>query len=123
MSQPSLTKQACAKKRGVFGEFPERFLARFPDVKRARLGWQEVQNIDLMHLRVADVDKGWDIAPQVGQRMKVEHALGATEVSSVEQAGRRSKRSSATYKTKIGRNRTVLALKGEAYLVGKIRTL
>ena len=33
-------------------------IAAIHHVKRARLGWQEVQNIDLVHLPVADVDTG-----------------------------------------------------------------
>ena len=35
------------------------------DVKAARFGYQDVEHIDLVHLAVADVDEGWNIAAQV----------------------------------------------------------
>lgn len=56
------------------------------DKERTRLGWQEVQHVDFVHLPVADVNKGWDIAPQIEQRVKFDCAVGATKVSPVEQA-------------------------------------
>jgi hypothetical protein len=61
-------------------------VATIHDVKGAGLGWQEVQYVDFVHLPVADVNKGWDIAPQIEQRVKFDCALGTTKVSPVEQA-------------------------------------
>lgn len=60
-------------------------VATIHDVKGAKLGWQEVQYVDFVHLPVADVNKGWDITPQIEQRVKFDCAFGATKVSPVEQ--------------------------------------
>lgn len=53
-------------------------IATIHDVKGTRLGWQEVQHVDFVHLPVAKVDKGWDIAPQIEQRVNFDCAFGTT---------------------------------------------
>ena len=35
------------------------------DIKAAGFGYQDVENIDPVHLAVADVDEGWNVAAQV----------------------------------------------------------
>ncbi len=56
------------------------------DVERAGLQNQDVQHIDFVHLAVADVDEGWDGAPQVQQGMKLDGSLGFAKRGPVEQA-------------------------------------
>ena len=35
------------------------------DVKAASFGYQDVEHIDLVHLAIADMNEGWNIAAQV----------------------------------------------------------
>lgn len=49
------------------------------DVKAAGFGYQDVEHIDLVHLAVADVDEGWNIAAQVEQRMHLDGRFGLTK--------------------------------------------
>ncbi len=46
------------------------------DVERAGLGQQLIEDVDLMHLAVADVDEGRDVAAQVEQRVQFDRRLG-----------------------------------------------
>ncbi len=49
------------------------------DVKAASFGYQDVEHIDLVHLAIADMNEGWNIAAQVKQRMHLNGSLGGTE--------------------------------------------
>ena len=44
---------------GKIGEAP------IHDVKAASFGYQNVEHIDLVHLAIADMNEGWNIAAQV----------------------------------------------------------
>ena len=47
--------------------------------KGAGFGQELIQNIDVMHLAVADEDKGGDVAAQIKQRMEPDGGLGGSE--------------------------------------------
>ena len=49
------------------------------DVKAASFGYQNVEHIDLVHLAIADMNEGWNIAAQVKQRMHLNGSLGGAE--------------------------------------------
>ena len=53
--------------------------AAIHDVKAASFGYQDVEYIDLVHLAIADVNEGWNIAAQVEQRMHLDGGLGGAE--------------------------------------------
>ena len=42
------------------------------DVKAAGFWYQDIEHIDLVHLAVADVNEGWNVAAQVEQRMHLD---------------------------------------------------
>ena len=46
------------------------------DVEGARLGQQLIEDVDLVHLAVADVDEGRDVAAQIEQRVQFDRRLG-----------------------------------------------
>jgi len=46
------------------------------DIKGASLGRQEVEHVDFVHLAVADMDKHWDGAAQIQQRVQLDCSLG-----------------------------------------------
>src|SRR3989338_10841442 len=50
--------------------------AAIHDVKAAGFGYQDVEHIDLVHLAVADVNEGWNIAAQIAQRMHLDGSFG-----------------------------------------------
>ncbi len=50
------------------------------DVKATSFGYQDVEHIDLVHLAVADMNEGWNVAAQVKQRMHLNGGLGGAEV-------------------------------------------
>ena len=58
------------------------------DIERTRLDRHEVQNVDFVHLDVADVVKRWDWAPQVQQGVQLDRTLDLAKRSQVEQAHR-----------------------------------
>lgn len=43
----------------AYGEAP------IHDVKAASFGYQNIEHIDLVHLAIADMNEGWNIAAQV----------------------------------------------------------
>lgn len=45
-------------------------------VERARLGHQLIEDVDLVHLAVADVDEGRDVATQIEQRVQFDRRFG-----------------------------------------------
>ena len=49
------------------------------DVKRAGLWQQLVEDVDLVHLAIADMDKRRDIATQIEQRVQLDRCLGRAE--------------------------------------------
>ena len=49
------------------------------DVKGPRFRHQVIEDVDLVHLAVADMNKTGDIAPQVEQRMQFDRCLGGTK--------------------------------------------
>ncbi len=53
--------------------------ATIHDVKAAGLWYQNIEHIDLVHLAVADVDEGWNVAAQVEQRMHLNGGFGGAE--------------------------------------------
>jgi len=55
--------------------------AAIHDVEAAGFGYQNVEHIDLVHLAVADVDEGWNVAAQVEQRMHLDGSFGGAEMS------------------------------------------
>ena len=55
------------------------------DIKGAWLGRQEVEHVDFVHLAVADMDKRWDGATQIQQRMQLDCSLGFAKWGPVEQ--------------------------------------
>lgn len=61
-------------------------VASIHHVERSSFDWHEVQNIDFVHLSVADVDKRWDCAAQVQQRVQLDSALRFAKRSPVEQS-------------------------------------
>ena len=60
---------------------PARKIGEAPihDVKAASFGCQDVEHIDLVHLAIADMNEGWNIAAQVKQRMHLNGSLGGAE--------------------------------------------
>ena len=56
------------------------------DVEAAGFWNQDVEHIYLVHLAVADVNEGWNIAAQVEQRMHLDGGFGLTKVSPREDA-------------------------------------
>ena len=48
-------------------------------VERARLGHQLIEDVDLVHLAVADVDEGRDVAAQIEQGVQLDRRFGRTE--------------------------------------------
>src|SRR5665811_302782 len=60
--------------------------ATIHDVKAAGFGYQDVEYIDLVHLAVADVDEGWNVAAQVEQRMHLDGSFGGAEARPREDA-------------------------------------
>ncbi len=53
--------------------------ATIHDVKAAGFGYQDVEHIDLVHLAIADVNEGWNIAVQVEQRMHLDGGFGGAK--------------------------------------------
>src|SRR5271170_1701551 len=51
--------------------------AAIHDVEGSRLGHQLIEDVDLVHFAVADVNKDRDIAAQVEQRMQFDRCFGA----------------------------------------------
>ena len=51
------------------------------DVESARLGQQQVQNVDVVQFAIADVEKRRDVAPQVQQRVQLDGRLGRAKRS------------------------------------------
>ena len=54
-------------------------IAPIHDVERAGLGEQLIEDMDLVHLAIADVEEGRNIAAQVEQRVQLDGGLGGTE--------------------------------------------
>src|ERR1035437_9503836 len=50
--------------------------ATIDDVEGARLGQQLLEDVDLVHLAVADMNKGGDVAPQIEQGVQLDRSLG-----------------------------------------------
>jgi len=61
-------------------------VASVHDVERSWLQDQDVQHIDLVHLAIADVDEGWNRAPEVQQGMQLHGCLGFAKRRPLEQA-------------------------------------
>ena len=51
-------------------------IAAIHDVERAGLGQQLIEDVDLVHLAVADVEEGRDVAAQIEQRVQLDRRLG-----------------------------------------------
>ena len=49
------------------------------DVDGTGLGHQLIEDIDVVQLAVADEDEGWDIAPQIQERMQLDRRFGRAE--------------------------------------------
>jgi hypothetical protein len=62
------------------------YVASVYDVERPRLQDQDVQNIDLVHLAIADVDEGRNRASEVQQGVQLDGCLGFAKRRPVEQA-------------------------------------
>ena len=56
------------------------------DIKGAWLGRQEVEDVDFVHLAVADMDKRWDCTAQIQQRVQFDCSLGFAKWRPIEQA-------------------------------------
>ncbi len=56
------------------------------DIKGAWLGRQKVEHVDFVHLAVADMDKRWDGAAQIQQRVQLDCSLGFAKWRPIEQA-------------------------------------
>ncbi len=54
-------------------------IAPIHDVKRTGLGDQLIEDMNLVHLAIADVEEGRDIAAQIEQRVQFDRSLGGTE--------------------------------------------
>src|ERR1700688_590186 len=52
------------------------------EVEDAGLGQQWVEDVDLVHLAITDVNEGGDVAAQIEQRMQLDGCLGRAEHSS-----------------------------------------
>lgn len=55
-------------------------------VECARFCGHDVQDVDVMHLAVADVNERWDAAPQIQQRVHLGGRFGRTKRRPFEQA-------------------------------------
>lgn len=53
----------------------------FDDVERTGLGQQLIEDIDLVHLAIPDVNENRDVAAQVEQRVQFNRRLGGSERS------------------------------------------
>src|SRR5713226_6742456 len=53
--------------------------ATIHDVESAGLGQQLVEDVDLVHLAITDVDESWNVAAQIQQRVQLDGRLGRTE--------------------------------------------
>src|SRR6266849_4438366 len=53
--------------------------ATIQDVEGAGLGQQLVENVDLVHLAITDVDEGGNVAAQIQQRVQLDGRLGQAE--------------------------------------------
>ena len=53
--------------------------ATIHDVESARLGQQLVEDVDLVHLAITDVNEGGDVAAQIEQCMQLDGCLGRAE--------------------------------------------
>src|SRR5260221_5190322 len=53
--------------------------ATIHDVEGAGLGQQLVEDVDLVHLAITNVNKGGDVAAQIEQRMQLDGCLGRAE--------------------------------------------
>src|SRR5437899_3366394 len=53
--------------------------ATIHDVESARLGQQLVEDVDLVHLAITNVNEGGDVAAQIEQRMQLDGCLGRAE--------------------------------------------
>src|ERR1019366_1447178 len=53
--------------------------ATIHEVEGAGLGQQLVEDVDLMHLAIADVDEGGNVAAQIQQRVQLDGCLGQSE--------------------------------------------
>ena len=53
--------------------------ATIHDVESAGLGQQLVEDVDLVHLAITDVNEGGDVAAQIEQRMQLDGCLGRAE--------------------------------------------
>ena len=49
------------------------------DVEGTKLGQQLIEDVDLVHLAVADVDEGRDVAAKIEQRVQFDRRLGAAK--------------------------------------------
>src|SRR6516164_378532 len=56
-------------------------VAAVHDIEGAGFQQQLVENIDVMHLAVADEDEGGDIAAQIEQRMELDGSLAGAETA------------------------------------------
>ena len=56
------------------------------DIKGAWLGRQEIEHVHFVHLAVADMDKRWDSAAQIQQRVQLDCSLGFAKWRPIEQA-------------------------------------
>ncbi len=65
----------------VLGALPASKIGEAPihDVKAASFGYQNVEHIGLVHLAIADMNEGWNIAAQVKQRMHLNGSLGGAK--------------------------------------------
>ncbi len=54
-------------------------IAPIHDIERARFGQQSIEDIDFVHLAVADMNKRRNIAAQIEQRVQLDRAFGRTE--------------------------------------------
>ncbi|MEY3740509.1 MAG: hypothetical protein RLZZ192_1185, partial [Pseudomonadota bacterium] len=61
-------------------------IAPVHDVERARLQDQDIEHIDLVHRAVADVDEGWNRAPEVEQGVQLDGRLDFAKRRPLEQA-------------------------------------
>src|SRR6202023_2823464 len=60
-------------------ELPEVEKASIHDVIRTGLGQQLIEDVDLVHLAVADMDEGWNVAAKIEQRMQLDRRFGRAE--------------------------------------------
>ena len=53
--------------------------AAIHDVERAGLGQELIEDVDLVHLAVADIDEGRDVPAQIEQGMQLDRSLGRAD--------------------------------------------